>query len=143
MAQKIAVLLRRPIVRQFIKFGIVGMLNTGIDIALLSAFHYLLHIPEILANTLSFSIAVTNSYLMNRRWTFSSDNKNWRAETVKFFIVNIIGLVLSDALLWMFVHRFGLQLLLAKAAAVVIVLFWNFAGIRFWAFRRPPQGLPG
>lgn len=135
----------RPMVRQFIKFGLVGFLNTLIDYILFTAFFYLLDIHYLYANAMSFTIAVTNSYLLNRRWTFRSDNPNWRAEAAKFLTVNIIGLGLSEIILFILVEHFQMYQLLAKAMAIVVVLFWNFTGTRFWAFRKgtlPPPARP-
>ncbi len=130
----------RPMVKQFVKFGLVGLLNTTIDYTLFTAFFYVIHIHYLLANAMSFSIAVTNSYILNRRWTFRSDNPAWRTEAAKFLIVNIIGLGLSELLLFIFVESLHLHKLIAKAGAIAIVLCWNFAGTRWWAFRPTSPG---
>lgn len=133
----------RPMVRQFMKFGIVGAMNTLIDYAIFSALVYGAHVHFLLANALSFSIAVTNSYILNRRWTFRSDNPNKTTEAAKFLAVNLIGLGMSELLLQLFVDRWSISKLVAKALAVVVVLCWNYFGTRIWAFRRPPADLPG
>lgn len=133
----------RPIVKQALKFGLVGAMNTAIDYMIFSSLVYLVHVHYLMANALSFSIAVTNSYVLNRRWTFRSDNPQWRSEAAKFLVVNLIALGLSELLLTVFVDRLSLPKLIAKALAIGIVLFWNFFGTRLWAFRRPPAGLPG
>ncbi len=133
----------RPAVRQFMKFGIVGVMNTIIDYLIFSGLVYLFHVYFLIANVISFSVAVMNSYIFNRRWTFRSDNPAWRKEATKFLAVNLIGLGLSEVLLSLFVHGFDLSKLLAKALAVVVVLCWNFVGTKLWAFRRPPADLPG
>ncbi len=125
----------RPAVKQFVKFGLVGGLNTVIDYALFTTFFYVFHIHYLLANAMSFTIAVTNSYVLNRRWTFRSDNPRWHTEAIKFMVVNLIGLGLSESLLFILVDRLHIHQLIAKALAIIIVLFWNFIGTRFWAFR--------
>lgn len=133
------VIANRPYIKQFVKFGMVGALNTVVDYALFASLTMVFHWFYLVANAVSFSIAVTNSYVLNRRWTFRSDNPNWRGEAVKFFIVNIIGLGMSEALLFVFVEHFSSHTLFAKALAIVVVLFWNFLGTRFWAFRKKPN----
>lgn len=132
----------RPMIRQFIKFGLVGAMNTVIDYALFTTFFYLLNVHYLAANAMSFTIAVTNSYVLNRRWTFRSDNPNWRTEAVKFVVVNIIGLGLSEMILFILVEHLGFHQLMAKALAIIVVLFWNFTGTRFWAFRHKGTDLP-
>jgi len=129
---------KRPMLRQFIKFGIVGVINTVLDYMLFATFFYLLDIHYLWANAMSFSIAVTNSYVLNRRWTFRSDNPRWQKEAIKFLIINIIGLGISELILFIFVEHFQVHQLLAKVGAIVVVLFWNFTGTRLWAFKPVP-----
>ena len=133
----------RPLVKQFLKFGLVGALNTFIDYALFSIFTSLLGIHYLLANILSFSIAVTSSFILNRRWTFQSRHHGWAGEAAKYLTVYVIGLGLSELILYVFVDRFQLHQLVAKALAIAIVIGWNYGGTRFWTFRHPPAGLPG
>lgn len=133
----------RPMVKQFMKFGMVGVLNTSIDFALFTVFYSLLHVHYLLANVISFCIAVTNSYILNRRWTFRSDNPAWRTEAIKFLIVNLISLGLSEILLFVIVEHFHVHKMVGKVMAIGVVLCWNYFGTRFWAFRRPPSDLPG
>ncbi len=133
----------RPLVKQFLKFGLLGALNTFIDYALFSVFTSFLGIHYLLANIFSFSIAVTNSFVLNRRWTFQSRHPGWQGEAVKYLTVYVIGLGLSELILYVFVDRFQLHQLVAKALTIMIVIGWNYGGTRFWTFRRPPAGLPG
>ncbi len=134
---------RFPIVRQFTKFALVGLLNTLIDYAVFAGLVFAVHIHYLVANIISFSLAATNSYLLNRRWTFRSRNPAWRNEAVKFFIIIILGLGLNEVILFLLVDKAHIHALLAKAAGIVVVMFWNFLGTRLWAFRQTPAGLPG
>ncbi len=133
----------RPMVKQFMKFGIVGVINTLIDFTLYSILYSIFHVYYLYANIGSFSIAVTNSYILNRRWTFRSDNPAWRSEAAKFLIINLIGLALSEALLYVVVEHLHVHKMLGKIFVIMVVMIWNYFGTRFWAFRRPPSGLPG
>ncbi len=137
------VLAQRPVIKQFMKFAVVGGINTVIDYLIFSALIYLLHVHYLAANIVSFSVAVTNSYILNRRWTFRRGSQQWRSEAAKFFIINIIALGISELLLHLFVERLHVSELLAKAMAIIVVLFWNFVGTRFWAFRGGASSLPG
>lgn len=134
---------QRPFIKQFIKFGLVGVMNTMIDYTIYAALFYVVHVHYLLANIISFSVAVSNSYILNRRWTFRSDHPAWRTEAAKFIVVNIIGLGLSEILLFLQVDHLHISKLLAKLFAIVVVLFWNYVGTRFWAFRhRRPVPTP-
>src|SRR5437899_155709 len=68
----IASLIHRPGIRQFVKFCIIGATSFTIDIGIsyVLTFHFLLW--WVLAKTISFSLAVTNGFFWNQRWTFKA-----------------------------------------------------------------------
>lgn len=134
---------RFPVVRQFTKFALVGTLNTLIDYAVFAGLVFAVNIHYLVANVISFSLAATNSYLLNRRWTFRSRNPAWRREAAKFFVVIVLGLGLNEAILFLLVDFGHIHKLLAKAVGIAVVLFWNFLGTRLWAFRQASASLPG
>jgi len=84
------------IFRQFFKFLIVGLNNTGLDFLILNllmfSFNIYKGLPIIFFNIISFSIAVTNSYLINRFWTFKSeeDRKIYQAQLLLILIILFI-----------------------------------------------------
>lgn len=134
---------RRPMVRQFIKFAIVGSINTSIDYLGFAALVTWTHIPYLLANVMTFSVAATNSYILNRRWTFRSADPRWQRQAVAFFSVMAVGLGLNSLALYLFVDHAHIHKLIAKAMGIVIVLFWNFFASRFLVFREASASLPG
>lgn len=128
---------RRPIVRQFIKFAMVGVVNTTIDFGVYALALLWLDWHYLIANALAFVAAATNSYILNRRWTFRSQDPQWRRQASKYFTVLAIGFGLNEVLLYYFVEHGGLGEILGKAVAIVIVLFWNFSANKLWTFSKP------
>src|SRR5438046_252776 len=90
----------RPAVRQFFKFGVVGALNTVLDYVLFTVMVVYGHVFYLAANAISFSIALVNSYILNRKWTFRSQRQDWKGEGVRYAIVYLIGLGLSELILF-------------------------------------------
>lgn len=133
----------RPMVKQFFKFGLVGAMNTSIDYLGFAALITWTHIPYLLANVMTFSVAATNSYILNRRWTFRNNDPRWQRQAAAFFTVMIVGLTLNSGILFYLVDHAHLHKLLAKAIGIVIVLFWNFFASRFLVFRGTSASLPG
>lgn len=138
------------LIRQFAKFVIVGGINTGIDFLILNSLMYVTGITtglELFAlNSFSFSIAVVNSYFMNKRWTFQ-DKTKIEQEPIKFsefFIISIIGLIINGLVLTGITSYipvlFGLSTVLwaniAKLMATGFSLIWNFIGYKFFVFKR-------
>lgn len=121
---------------RFIKFAIVGTIGAGVDFGTLTALVELFHVNVYLANTVSFTAAVINNFILNSTWTFGDQpNKKPARQLVQFFIVSIIGYMINQTLLYAFIEFAGLWYLLAKAIATIVVLFWNFTANRLWTFR--------
>jgi putative flippase GtrA len=122
-------------VRQFVKFGIVGTIGTFVDVGTLVFLKEVAGLNVYVANTISFTLAVLNNYTLNSHWTFGDQEKQHHRQLAQFFIVSIVGLALSSALLYFFHDVMHLHYLIAKCLGIVIVLFWNFFANRFWTFR--------
>jgi len=101
---------------KFIRFGIVGILNTFIDWAIFSLLFYFTPLGsntmygKYIANTISFSIAVANSYILNKNWTFKEKGKAETAQIVKFITVNIVSLLISLLMLYLASDIFRLDI---------------------------------
>lgn len=118
---KVALLLKRRGLRQFVKFCIVGATSTVIDFGIFYLLYYQfgLHAalerfvaavpaaPDALPNfdvqiavTLAFLVAVTNGFVWNSRWTFRAGEEgdapvDARKQYAQFVLVNLIGLALN------------------------------------------------
>ncbi len=81
--------------------------------------------------------AMTNSYIWNRAWTFEVKGKAERAKEMrKFYFVSIMGQLINIGIFSALYNVIGNhQLGIPKVIAAVIAAVWNFAGMRFYAFR--------
>jgi len=140
----------KKLIKQFSKFIIVGGINTGIDFLILNILMVVTGItagPELFVlNSISFSIAVINSYFMNKRWTFQDKTKTEQTpiKFSAFFIISIIGLVINGLILTGITTYipalFGLSAVLwaniAKLMATGVSLVWNFIGYKLFVFKK-------
>ena len=62
-------------VKHFIKYNLIGVMNTLITLASVWVMHQLLDWNLELSNFLGFIFGAINSYLMNRLWNFKSKNR--------------------------------------------------------------------
>lgn len=79
--------LRRQAVRQFIRFVMVGVLNTLITLLFIFVCHSLWHINQYVSNAIGYVAGLINSFVWNKLWVFNSHHrpaKRTRAEAVKF-----------------------------------------------------------
>lgn len=138
----------RPDLRQFIKFCIVGATSFTIDLGISWLLHYRFGLPVFLAKTISFSLAVTNGFIWNQRWTFRAVGHRKHHEQYAMFVsVNLVGYVLNVGIV-MSVIRLSTGtwsppeapkpvFIMATLIATAVVVFWNFFANRHWTFRPP------
>lgn len=136
-------------IMQFGKFFVVGILNTLLDFAV---FNFLMWMTQtykgstlVIFSTISFTVAVTNSYFLNKYWTFSDKSKEQAPQQfIKFISISVVGLILNNSIIYSiatFINpMFGLSPVLwanfAKVVATGVVLAWNFAGYKFFVFKK-------
>jgi putative flippase GtrA len=144
---------------RFLKFSVVGTLGALIDFGGLNLFILAFGFSKILANTCSFTAAVISNFIWNRLWTFpESRDRPIAPQLVQFFLVNVGGLLLNQAIFlsldaWVLgeagalaapmamlaltigLAHYKLAYNLSKAIATIIVLFWNFGANRLWTYR--------
>src|SRR3989344_2662710 len=84
------------IIRQAIKFVLVGILNTLVDLGVLNLLIFASGIASGFGYSafkgISFTVAVINSYFLNKFWTFKMrETEGVKREFAQFFIVSLIG----------------------------------------------------
>lgn len=123
-----------PVLRQFIKFSIVGSSSFFLDAGIYSLLRFLGLFPE-LAKAISFVITATWSYTWNRRWTFRSTDARVGRQYPKFLLVSFIGLVINTGTLSILLRIVGLNEVLSFMGAAAVAMFWNFSANKLWTFR--------
>lgn len=124
--------------KYFIRFAIVGVINTGIDFFVFTALNSLFGIHYAICQVAGYSSGVISSFILNRVWTFSDQkaDKKLAVQFSQFVFVNIISLLGSLAAIRLFVNVFGLNVYIAKIFATLIAQVLNFTGYRFWVFMK-------
>jgi putative flippase GtrA len=125
---------------QAVRFIIVGVMNTVVDLATFYLLARIPGMPEVAAKALSYVLGICNSFVWNKYWTFGArDSARGRREFAVFFGVNLPPLAVNVVVftllgLWVGEGTFMVRMGKAFAAAVVSVA-WNFFGSRYLAFR--------
>ena len=122
-------------ITQFIKFGLVGVMNTLVDFLVYQLLAYFgLHYA--IAQCISYSCGLLNSYFFNSRWTFGQGKKYSKREFIRFLAVNLLSLGLSILLLRLCYETLGIESnLIAKGLVTVIVMIINFLGNKLFVFK--------
>lgn len=147
---------------QIAKFGVIGVLNTLVDLGTLSLITFLLRsFLDIQAGDIifplmgitfysiyksaSFIAANINSYYWNKYWTFDQNIKEkTRSEFLQFFAVSVLGFLINvtvASVVFKSVTPFaGFNSdqwgLMGAAAGSLLGLAWNFVGYKFIVFKK-------
>lgn len=117
-----------------IKYGIVGLFVTALDIVVLYTLVEYENTPLLTAATISFFISLSVSFTLQKNWTFHNKNRRLARLYAKFAIVALSGLCINNALLWIFAHIFGIWYIAAKILTSGFVAVWNFISNKLWTF---------
>lgn len=125
---------------QLIQFGTVGGLGFVINLAVFALCERAIGLPYLLAYAVAWLVAVTNNFLLNRRWTFNEHAQSSRIhfQAIRFFVVSAIAAAVGAGLLASMVEVGGFAKLPAEAIAVAASTPLNFLGNKLWSFS--PKG---
>lgn len=117
------------------RFGLVGLINTSIDIFgfMLLATTFGVAVP--IANAAAYSVGICTSYTLNSCWTFGhsfSARQHCRRFGL-FLLANAAGLTLSTCLVVFFLTF--MDEFAAKVLSVPIVFVWNYIASKYLVFR--------
>jgi putative flippase GtrA len=134
----------RHLVHELAKFGIVGAVNTVLDFGLANLLYLGLGWPSLGAKSASVAVAATSSYFMNRHWTFRHRARTGlRREYTLFFLLNGVGLLISDACILIVERGFdktgALWFNVAQLAGLALGMVFRFTTYKRWVFVSPER----
>jgi len=128
----------RPLVQQVPRFAVVGGLATLTHVTIALAARKLAGLTPLEANLVGYLAAVGVSYLGNARFTFRRAILHG-PQFVRFVMVSLAGLALTQGLTWLLVERLGWPFWAGLGVVAVAVPALSFVLQRIWAFRRSPE----
>lgn len=127
----------KKLVEQIVKFGLVGVIATLIDMGLLMFLKEAFGMDENVAAAISFSVSVIFNYIFSMKFVFERrDDMSRQREFIIFMILSIIGLGINVGIMYgmdgrmeflrgiPFLYRW--EYMIRKVVATVVVLIWNF-----------------
>lgn len=120
--------------KQFLKFGVIGVINTVITVITYQLLIYS-GINHFVANTAGYLLGTINSYFFNNYWVFQAKDKSKEVFS-KFIMVNFVTLCISNLLLFIFVDKLHYRKDLVQIFVIPITMVFNFILNKFWTFKR-------
>lgn len=121
---------------QFVRYFFVGGFAFIVDFGLLYILTEYAGLHYLLSATLSFISGLLVNYVISCIWVFSNSKfKNRLVEFLFFAAIGVVGLLLNDALIWLFTDCIGTHYMFSKIVAAAIVYLWNFFARKYLVFR--------
>jgi len=134
LSQTAPFMVRWPIV--FLMFVIVGVANTLINLAILYVLTEFFRVYYMLSAIIAFLFAVTNSFLLNKTWTFEEKiGYKTKFKYAQFIFVSITALIVNLILLYVLVEYFNVWYMVAQIIGIGSNLLVNFFGNKLWTFK--------
>ena len=142
LAKKFAVILQAS------RFLLVGGLNTFIDLGILNLLIFTggtaVGIWFSVFKGIAFIVAVLNSYIWNKHWTFDTKTQAQGKEFIQFLLVSIVGFIINVSIASFLVNVLGApdtisENMWANVAAVTATftgMLWNFMGYKLIVFKK-------
>jgi putative flippase GtrA len=135
--------------RQVVRFGLVGGVNTGLDLLALNVLLLLLPTNQawliLIYNVLAYSFGAFNSFLLNKYWTFhNKQGMSWH-EITRFAFTTLFGMMVNTALVWVirtlphpYVQSMLLWTNISKVLAIIVSACISYLGMHLWVFVQKP-----
>jgi putative flippase GtrA len=122
------------ILKQFLRFNFVGVVNTALTYGIYSGLVFLgLH--HIAAVVIEYAFGIVFSYQLNKHFTFAVKKRTDRYMFVRMIIAYVPMLLLNTILLWMLIDRLHWNKYLGQAVAQGFVVVLSFLAQRIFVFR--------
>ena len=118
---------------QFVKFGLVGISNTAISLAVYYGLLWL-DVNYLIANVIAWIVSVFNSFYWNNKYVFQNEN-TWIKALIRTYISYGVSFLLGTFLLFVFVDGLGISKVLAPLYLLLITIPVNFFMNKFWTFK--------
>ena len=118
---------------QFIRYIFVGGAAFVADAGSLWLISLVAH--YLVAAAAAFIIGLVVNFTLSKLFVFTDNTHNKAAEFITYGIIGVIGLGLTELLMYLFTEKLGLFFMLSKIITAVIVLVWNFAARKIILYR--------
>jgi putative flippase GtrA len=122
---------------QFTRFVVVGLAAAVAHYSVLVGLVELGGQRPVPATLAGYVVGGTVSYLLNRRYSFTSDRPH-REALWRFTLVAGVGFVVTWVVMALLTRHLHLPYLPAQVLTTGVVMLWSFSANRIWTFREPP-----
>ncbi len=122
---------------QFFRYCFVGGIATVVEGGALWLIQHFVFGNEnqtlvFVSQAIAFILGLVANFILSKLFVFQqkSERTNGFGEFVTYTVIGVIGLLIKEALLWIFNIKLGIFYMLVWVVSTIIVLIWNYAARR-------------
>ena len=119
--------------RNLILYGLIGGFCAALDFGVYTLLCQFDILPYLWANVVSIHVGIFTSFILNRQFNFKVKNKT-ALRFMSFYIVGLIGLGISELMLYLMVTVGGMNELVCKLISIVVVALIQFVLNKYITF---------
>jgi putative flippase GtrA len=138
---------RVGLLRQFLRFCVVGGLNTFVDVLIFNLLVWGFPTQDsgllVVFNSVAYAVGALNSFCWNKLWTFRQRSGATSDQVTRFVLVTSLGIMCNDAFLWLattILTTFSLTsfvwINVAKISAIAGSVAVSYVGMRLSVFTK-------
>lgn len=120
---------------RILRFGLVGLLSTGIYMGLFALVTRVL--PPVESSVVAYLLSAIVNFVMQSRFTFRQQAVSG-GSAVRFVLMHLFCMGVNSSLIWLATGPLGLPAMQSQAVIVVFVAGLSYLISRFWVY--PPTG---
>lgn len=124
---------------QFVKFGLVGAVNTLLSLGINYLFIWIDPSLYLCGNFVGWAVSVLNAFYWNNRFVFqksAATRKELWLRLGKSYVSYGASFLLSTLLMWLEVQVLGLSEWLSPILTLIVTIPLNFVVNKLWTFRK-------
>jgi len=117
-----------------LRFLVVGAVNTLIGLFVIYICKWFFGLGDVTANVVGYITALTNSFYLNRAWTFGSSTPVLPA-LARFMVIFVLAYLVNLVTVLAAIEFMGLNSYLAQAIGIAPYTTFFYFGSRYFAFK--------
>ena len=134
LAVNCTTLVTRFLQLSWVRFGLVGVLNTIVGLSVIYLLKWALSVPDFPANLGGYAVGLIVSYILNSRWTFAS-KRPISSALPSFVAVILVAYIINYSIVALALNS-GINGYVAQALGVLPYSLTTYFGSRFFVFHK-------
>lgn len=118
-----------------VRYLLVGIANTIVGLGTIYSVMYFLQLKIVYANALGYTVGVLVSFVLNKKWTFKSDD-HFVSSLLRFLLVLAVAYAANLGTVLFSVSKFAIDPYIAQALGIIPYTAIGYLGSHYFAFQK-------